>query len=56
MWIPLLFALLVFAAALTMPAWPYNRHWGYGPFGVAATFLTLLLVASWMGVIAIRAP
>jgi uncharacterized protein DUF3309 len=27
-----------------IPAWPYNRGWGYGPSGVIALILVILLI------------
>ena len=42
----LFFALLLVAALLSVPAWPYSRGWGYYPsggLGIVALVLLILL-------------
>jgi len=42
----LFFVLLLIAALLSVPAWPYSRGWGYYPsggFGIIAVVLLILL-------------
>ena len=42
----LFFILLLIAALLSVPAWPYSRGWGYYPsggLGVIAVVLLLIL-------------
>lgn len=42
----LFFVLLLVAALLSVPAWPYSRGWGYYPsggLGIVAVVLLILL-------------
>jgi hypothetical protein len=44
LWALLLIILLLVAIA-TIPAWPYNRGWGFSPVGiVVAAFLLVILL------------
>lgn len=45
----LLILLLVVAAAAALPAWPYSRQWGYGPLGLTAVVMLVLLAALLIG-------
>jgi hypothetical protein len=40
----ILLILLVLLIAGSVPAYPYNRGWGYGPSGVVGVLLIVLLV------------
>lgn len=40
----LLFIILIIALFLIFPAYPYNRTWGYGPFGGLAFIVLLLFI------------
>lgn len=43
-WLVLLI-ILVLALIAAIPTWPYNRGWGFSPFGiVAAAFLLIILL------------
>jgi len=44
--ISFLFLLLIVMVLATLPAWPYSRHWGYLPSGLAGVLMgTLILIA-----------
>jgi len=41
----ILLIILLFVAIASIPAWPYNRGWGFSPVGiVAAAFLFVILL------------
>ena len=43
----LLLVLLLVAAIMTVPSWPYSRNWGYYPsggLGLVAVIILLLLL------------
>jgi hypothetical protein len=48
-WILLLILVLLVLGAV--PAWPYNREWGYYPGGVLGFLLVVLLVLILLGVL-----
>jgi hypothetical protein len=47
--VTLLFVLLILAMIGLIPAWPYNRAWGYYPSGVAGLILIILIVMALSG-------
>jgi Protein of unknown function (DUF3309) len=40
----LLIVLLVLLLIGALPTWPYSAHWGYGPSGLFAILLIVLIV------------
>jgi hypothetical protein len=44
-----LFVLLIVLVIGALPAWPYNRHWGYYPSGLVALLLILLIAMAISG-------
>jgi uncharacterized membrane protein len=40
----ILLILLICLIVFTLPAWPYSRGWGYGPFGFISLLLIVLLI------------
>ena len=52
-WIVIL-VLLVILIGASAPAYPYSRSWGYGPAGVLAALLVVLLVLWLVGAISIN--
>jgi hypothetical protein len=44
----LFFVLLLIAALLSVPAWPYSRGWGYYPSGGLGIVALVLLVLLFM--------
>ena len=44
----LFFVLLLIAALLSVPAWPYSRGWGYYPSGGLGIVAFVLLVLLFM--------
>ena len=52
-WIVILVLLVVLIGAAA-PAYPYSRSWGYGPAGVLAAILVVLLVLWLVGAISIN--
>jgi len=47
--VTLLFVLLIVAAIGLIPAWPYNRDWGYYPSGLVGLILIVLIVMALSG-------
>ena len=45
----LFFILLLIAALLSVPAWPYSRGWGYYPSGGLGLVLLILIILALMG-------
>jgi hypothetical protein len=43
----LILLLLIFMAAV--PAWPYNRTWGYAPSGLVGAILLIVIILFLMG-------
>ncbi len=46
----ILLALLIILLLGAVPAWPYNRRWGWGPSGVVGLLLVILIIALLLGV------
>jgi hypothetical protein len=44
----LFFILLLIAALLSVPAWPYSRGWGYYPSGGLGVIAVVLLIILFM--------
>lgn len=44
-----LIILLVALLFGTVPSWPYSRNWGYGPSGIVALVLMLVLILRLLG-------
>jgi hypothetical protein len=44
----LFFILLLLAALLSVPAWPYSRGWGYYPSGGLGVIAVVLLIILFM--------
>jgi hypothetical protein len=44
----LFFVLLLIAALLSVPAWPYSRGWGYYPSGGLGVIALVLLIILFM--------
>lgn len=44
----LFFILLLIAALLSVPAWPYSRGWGYYPSGGLGVIAVALLIILFM--------
>lgn len=40
----ILLALLILLLMGALPAWPYNRHWGYRPSGLLGVILLVVIV------------
>ena len=40
----ILVIVLILVLLGAIPAWPYNRGWGYGPSGVITLVLAILLI------------
>lgn len=40
----ILLLILVLLLIGAIPAWPYNREWGYGPSGGVGLILTIVLI------------
>lgn len=51
----ILLILFVVVWILSIPRWPYSREWGYGPFGLLSTMLTLILILWLFGAIKVIA-
>ncbi len=49
----ILLILLILFVIGGIPAWPYNRNWGYGPAGLIATILVIYLILMLLGSVAI---
>jgi uncharacterized protein DUF3309 len=47
----ILLVILVVLLALSAPAWPYSRSWGYYPSGTLGTILVILIVLMLLGYI-----
>lgn len=45
----LLLIILILLLIGAVPAWPYNRAWGYGPSGLLGVVLVVLLILVLMG-------
>jgi hypothetical protein len=45
----LILLVLVLLLLGAVPAWPYNRRWGYGPSGVVGLLLVIVLVLALVG-------
>jgi hypothetical protein len=43
--------LLVFLLLGALPSWPYSRSWGYGPSGLAAVLLIVLILLMFTSVV-----
>ena len=44
-----LIVILILMLIGVVPAWPYNRAWGYGPSGVVGLILVILLIMLLLG-------
>ncbi|HUU66250.1 MAG TPA: DUF3309 family protein [Methyloceanibacter sp.] len=44
-----LIIILILVLLGAVPAWPYNRSWGYGPSGIVGLILVILLVLLLLG-------
>lgn len=42
---------LLLLLVLCVPAWGYNRAWGYGPAGLVVVLLVVVLVSKLLGVL-----
>lgn len=50
--VPGMAVLIILLVALlfgTVPSWPYSRNWGYGPSGIVALVLMLVLILRLLG-------
>jgi hypothetical protein len=48
----LIFTLILIMLLLAiLPAWPHSRAWGYGPSGLAAALLIILIVLMLVGTV-----
>jgi hypothetical protein len=47
----LLLLILLILILAAVPAWPYNRSWGYYPSGGLGTILVILIVLMLLGFI-----
>jgi hypothetical protein len=45
----LLLIILILLLIGAVPAWPYNRSWGYGPSGLLGVVLVVLLILVLLG-------
>ena len=45
----ILIIILILMLLGTLPAWPYNRDWGYGTFSVVGLVLAIVLVLLILG-------
>lgn len=45
----LVIILLILLLLGAVPAWPYNRSWGYGPSGIVGLILLVILVMAVLG-------
>lgn len=45
----LLLIILILLLIGAVPAWPYNRGWGYGPSGLLGVVLVVLLILVLLG-------
>lgn len=45
----ILIVLLVLLLVGSVPRWPYNREWGYSPFGIVGLILIIILILVLMG-------
>ena len=48
----ILLIVLIILLLGAVPAWPYSRGWGYGPSGLLAFLLVVLLILFLVGIIA----
>jgi len=46
-----LLVVLVLLLLFTVPRWPYNRGWGYGPSGLVGVLVLVLLVLLLLGLL-----
>jgi len=44
-----LLVILILLLIGAFPAWPYSASWGYGPSGILATVLVILLILWLLG-------
>lgn len=42
--ITILIIILILILLGAVPAWPYNREWGWGPSGLLGTILVIVLI------------
>lgn len=49
--VTLLLVILVLMLLGAIPSWPYNREWGYYPFGGVGLVLVILLILVLLGVV-----
>jgi hypothetical protein len=47
--ISFLYLLLIVMVLATLPAWPYSRHWGYIPSGLAGALMGALILMAISG-------
>ncbi len=40
----ILLVILILALIGAIPAWPHSRNWGYGPSGLTAVVVVILIV------------
>jgi len=45
----LLIIILILVLVGAVPAWPYNRRWGYGPSGLVGLLLVIILLLALFG-------
>lgn len=45
----ILIIILIVMLLGALPAWPFNRDWGYGPFSVVGLVLVIVLVLLVLG-------
>lgn len=48
----ILLIILIVLLLGAIPSWPYSRGWGYGPVGLLAAALIIVLVLSFTGTVA----
>lgn len=46
----ILMGVMMVALIGCLPAWPYSRRWSFGPSGVCAAVLLIVLLLMWFGV------
>jgi len=47
----LLLIILILVLLGAVPAWPYNKEWGYSPVGIIVAILVIVLLLKLLGVV-----
>ena len=50
----ILLIILLLAAIASIPAWPYNRGWGFSPVGIVVAAFLLVVLLWALGIVELR--